>query len=215
MIDDSVPRGRTPDPKNKTGVAEMVSMLTSRGMALWTIQLTAELERPRKSKPDLMAAIIEAGGTSPEDGNLEDKFKFEPLISAGAESSRKATAGLAAALAMGEECDNQEELVMLDLAAARMVVTIARGISCAFPIYPEETVVGLMAAGADCLQTLTRSRVMTLWKALGYKAELTFPCLTTWVHGARCTVHDRAMARQLAMEYTFRSVPWFCPRYLQ
>ena len=203
MIDQSVPIGWTPSPKNKTGVAEMVAVLTSRGMSLWTIQLTAELERPRRSKPDLMKTIIKASGPPPEDGNLEDKFKLDRLGDIGPRSSREATAGLAAALAMGEECDNPEELAMLDMAAAKMVITIARGISGTWPIYPEESVVGLMWAGADCLQPLSRDRVMSMWSSLGYKTELTFPCLVTWVHG-RGSSHDRARARQLAMEYMFR-----------
>ena len=84
---------------------------------------------------------------------------------------RAAAHGLAAALALGEDLNDEEKIAELDKFSGELVTILASRMTDPLPIFPQLPVADLMGACAENLPTLGRCAVMRMWRNLGFQPQ--------------------------------------------
>ncbi len=156
LQDHTVPSSLSPTSGNRTGLAKAFHSLSAEGALMMTEMLSQELTRPMKARTELYTMMDRARSLEPQ--------LTHPKMEETAKAQRAAAHGLAAALALGEDLNDDEEISNLDKLSGELVILLAARMADTLAIYPQPPMADLMGACADHLPTLGRGTVMRMWR---------------------------------------------------
>ena len=125
--------------------------------------LARELTRPLRAEKELRAIVDQARNIEPQPAHhrMEETARVQ----------RAAAHGLAAALALGEDLNDEEKIAELDKFSGELVTILASRMTDPLPIFPQPPIADLKGACADHLPTLGRCAVMRMWRNLGFQPQ--------------------------------------------